>query len=212
MTSGASRRWIMQAVEDSLRRLDTDYIDLYQVHRPDPNTPEEETLRALDDLVTSGKVRYLGNSNFSGWQIAHSHWIAETRGYAPFISAQNEYSLLNRRAEAEVMPAAEKFGLGILPFLPLASGMLTGKYKRNADAPEGTVLGASPEPEPPPEAEEVVEEPAPAVARAARSAPSSARAPRSAPPRTAPRPAPKTTPTTTAEGLPPGLPQTRSGR
>ncbi len=144
MTSGGSRRWIMQAVEDSLRRLETDYIDLYQVHRPDENTPEEETLRALDDLVSSGKVRYLGNSNYSGWQIANSHWIAETKGYAPFIAAQNEYSLLNRRIEAEVVPAAEKFGLGILPFFPLASGLLTGKYQRNADAPEGARLASGP--------------------------------------------------------------------
>ncbi len=144
MTSGGSRRWIMQAVEDSLRRLDTDYIDLYQVHRPDENTPEEETLRALDDLVSSGKVRYLGNSNYSGWQIANSHWIAERKGYAPFISAQNEYSLLNRRIEAEVIPAAEKFGQGLLPFFPLASGLLTGKYQRNSDAPEGTRLATGP--------------------------------------------------------------------
>ncbi|MCK9495691.1 MAG: aldo/keto reductase [Dehalococcoidia bacterium] len=144
MTSGGSRRWIMQAVEDSLRRLETDYIDLYQVHRPDPNTPEEETLRALDDLVTQGKVRYLGNSNYSGWQIANSHWIAQTRGFAPFISAQNEYSLLNRRVEAEIVPAAQQFGLGVLPFFPLASGLLTGKYRRNADAPEGTRLASGP--------------------------------------------------------------------
>ena len=144
MTSGSSRRWIMQAVEDSLRRLDTDYIDLYQVHRPDPNTPEEETLRALDDLVSSGKVRYIGNSNYAGWQIANAHHIAQNRGYAPFISAQNEYSLLNRRIEAEVVPAAEQFGLGILPFFPLASGLLTGKYKRNSDAPEGARLSSGP--------------------------------------------------------------------
>ncbi|MGE0230137.1 MAG: aldo/keto reductase [Dehalococcoidia bacterium] len=144
MTSGGSRRWIMQAVEDSLRRLGTDYIDLYQVHRPDASTPEEETLRALDDLVSSGKVRYIGNSNYSGWQIANSHWIAETRGYAPFVSAQNEYSLLNRRIEAEVVPAAEKFGLGILPFFPLASGLLTGKYQRGAGGPEGARLSSGP--------------------------------------------------------------------
>jgi aryl-alcohol dehydrogenase-like predicted oxidoreductase len=143
MTAGTSRRWIMQAVEDSLRRLDTDYIDLYQVHRPDLDTPDDETLRALDDLVRSGKVRYIGNSNYSGWQIAHNHWIAETRGYTPFISAQNEYSLLNRRIEAEVIPAAEKFGLGLLPFFPLASGLLTGKYKRD-ERPEGSRLSSGP--------------------------------------------------------------------
>jgi len=143
MTAGTSRRWIMQAVEDSLRRLETDYIDLYQVHRPDPQTPDEETLRALDDLVRSGKVRYIGNSNYSGWEIAHNHWIAETRGYTPFISAQNEYSLLNRRIEAEVVPASEKFGLGLLPFFPLASGLLTGKYKRD-ERPEGARLSSGP--------------------------------------------------------------------
>lgn len=144
MQKGASRRWIMQAVEDSLRRLETDYIDLYQVHRPDPNTPDDETMRTLDDLVRSGKVRYLGNSNYSGWQIAHNHWIAETRGYAPFISAQNEYSLLDRRIEAEVVPAARKFGLGLLPFFPLASGLLTGKYRRDAPRPEGARLAQGP--------------------------------------------------------------------
>ena len=138
------RRNIEAAIDASLRRLKTDYIDLYQVHRPDENTPEEETLRALDDLVSSGKVRYIGNSNYSGWQIANSHWIAETKGYAPYISAQNEYSLLDRRIEAEVVPAAEKFGLSILPFFPLASGLLTGKYQRNADAPEGTRLASGP--------------------------------------------------------------------
>lgn len=145
MHSGASRRWIMQAVEDSLRRLGTDYIDLYQVHRPDPNTPDEETLRALDDLVRSGKVRYLGNSNYSGWQIAHNHWIAKTAGLTPFISAQNQYSLLDRSIEAEVVPAAQKFGLGILPFFPLASGLLTGKYKRGEAAPEGARLSQGPQ-------------------------------------------------------------------
>lgn len=144
MKSGASRRYIMQAVEDSLRRLGTDYIDLYQVHRPDASTPDEETLRTLDDLVRSGKVRYVGNSNYSGWQIAHNHWIAETRGYTPFVSAQNEYSLLNRRIESEVAPAARKFGLGLLPFFPLASGMLTGKYRRGESAPEGARLSQGP--------------------------------------------------------------------
>jgi aryl-alcohol dehydrogenase-like predicted oxidoreductase len=140
MTSGASRGYIMKAVDDSLRRLGTDYIDLYQVHRPDPKTPHEETMRALDDLVRSGKVRYLGNSNYTGWQIAHCDWIAKTGHMAPFISAQNQYSLLDRRIEAEVVPAAEQFGLGILPFFPLASGMLTGKYRRGESAPEGTRL------------------------------------------------------------------------
>lgn len=140
MQRGGSRFWIMRAVEDSLRRLQTDYIDLYQVHRPDPDTPEEETLRALDDLVSSGKVRYIGNSNYSGWQIANSAWIAQTRGYSPYVSAQNAYSLLDRSIEAEVVPAAEKFGLSIIPFSPLASGLLTGKYRRNEARPEGARL------------------------------------------------------------------------
>jgi aryl-alcohol dehydrogenase-like predicted oxidoreductase len=132
----------MQAVEDSLRRLQTDYIDLYQVHRPLGKTPHEETLRALDDLVRDGKVRYIGNSNYSGWQIAHNAWIARTYGHAPFVSAQNEYSLLNRDAETEVIPASQQFGLGFLPFFPLASGLLTGKYRRGAPPPEGTRLSS----------------------------------------------------------------------
>ncbi|MEX2228951.1 MAG: aldo/keto reductase [Dehalococcoidia bacterium] len=144
MKSGGSRRYIMQAVEDSLRRLGTDYIDLYQMHSPDPSTPMEETVRALDDLVTSGKVRYLGNSNFAGWQIAHAALIQKSEGLEPFISAQNQYSLLDRRVEAEVAPASEAFGLGILPFFPLASGLLTGKYRRGEAAPEGTRLAAGP--------------------------------------------------------------------
>ena len=137
---GASRRYIMNAVEASLRRLNTDYIDLYQVHVPDTQTPLEETMRALDDLVRDGKVRYIGNSNFSGWEIAHGHWIAEMRNLTPFISAQNDYSLLNRGVEREVTRACEQFGLGILPYFPLASGLLTGKYQRGQDAPEGTRL------------------------------------------------------------------------
>ena len=139
-TSGASRRYIMTAVEASLRRLNTDYIDLYQVHQPDRSTPLEETLRALDDLVTAGKVRYIGNSNYSGWEIASGHYIAQRDRVTPFISAQNNYSLLDRSVEAEIGPACEAFGLGMLPFFPLASGMLTGKYGRDQDAPEGTRL------------------------------------------------------------------------
>ena len=142
MRGGGSRRYIMQAVEDSLRRLGTDYIDLYQVHFPDAKTPLEETLRALDDLVRDGKVRYLGHSNFAGWQIASSHWIAETRNLAPFISAQNQYNLLQRGVEREVNPACEAFGVGMLPYFPLASGLLTGKYRRGEDPPEGTRLSS----------------------------------------------------------------------
>jgi len=132
-----ARRYIARAVEASLRRLDTDHIDLYQMHAPDPTTPIDETLSALDDLVRDGKVRYLGNSNFAGWQIADAAWTAKTTGRTPFVSAQNEYSWLKRGVEAEVVPACERFGLGLLPFFPLASGLLTGKYRRGAAAPEG---------------------------------------------------------------------------
>jgi aryl-alcohol dehydrogenase-like predicted oxidoreductase len=137
---GGSRRWIMRAVEDSLTRLGTDYIDLYQFHQPDPDTPIDETLRALDDLVSQGKVRYIGNSNFTGWQIADADWTAA--GGARFVSAQNLYSLLERKVEFEVLPACEHFGLGFLPFFPLASGLLSGKYKRGEKPPEGTRLAA----------------------------------------------------------------------
>ena len=135
-----SRSYIVRAVEASLRRLETDYLDLYQIHAPDPATPIEETLSALDDLVRSGKVRYLGNSNFAGWQIADADWTARTAGHTPFISAQNQYSLLHREVEDEVVPACEQFGLGLLPFFPLDSGLLTGKYQRDTTPPEGTRL------------------------------------------------------------------------
>lgn len=137
-----SRRYVMRAVESSLRRLGTDYIDLYQMHFPDPGTPIEETMAALDDLVRAGKVRYLGHSNFAGWQVAHTSWIAHTRGLAPFISAQNHYNLLHRDVEPELVPACRQFGLGLLPYFPLASGLLTGKYRRDAAAPEGARLAA----------------------------------------------------------------------
>jgi aryl-alcohol dehydrogenase-like predicted oxidoreductase len=135
-----ARRYIVRAVEGSLRRLGTDHIDLYQLHRPDPITPIEETLSTLDDLVRAGKVRYVGCSNFAGWQIADAAWVSRTRGWAPFISAQNEYSLLDRAVEAEVIPACLHFGLGMLPFFPLTSGLLTGKYRRGAAAPAGSRL------------------------------------------------------------------------
>ena len=135
---GGSRRWIMTAVEDSLRRLNTDYIDLYQHHQPDPDTPVDETLRALDDLVTQGKVRYLGNSNYTGWQIADADWTAA--GQTRFVSAQNQFSLLERAVEQEVLPACEHFGLGLLPFFPLGSGMLSGKYRRGEAPPENSRL------------------------------------------------------------------------
>jgi aryl-alcohol dehydrogenase-like predicted oxidoreductase len=137
-----SRRYIRKAVESSLRRLRTDWIDLYQMHAPDPATPIEETLTALDELVAEGKVRYIGCSNFSGWQLADADWIARTTGHERFISAQNHYSLIERGVEAELAPACERFGVGILPFYPLANGLLSGKYQRGAQAPEGTRLAA----------------------------------------------------------------------
>jgi aryl-alcohol dehydrogenase-like predicted oxidoreductase len=139
---GASRRYIMNAVDDSLRRLGTDYIDLYQQHIPDTETSIEETLRALDDLVSIGKVRYIGHSNFSGWQVSDAHWTAKYNGLNQSVTAQNLYNLLDRRIEQEVIPACEKYGVGMLPFFPLASGMLTGKYKRGTAPGEGTRLAA----------------------------------------------------------------------
>ena len=139
---GGSRRWMMQAAENSLRRLGTEYIDLYQIHFPDAGTPIEETLRALDDLVRQGKVRYVGCSNFAGWQVVEAAWTARTAGLAQFVSAQNFYNLLERNVERELVPACNAHGLGVLPYFPLASGLLTGKYQRGAAAPEGTRLSA----------------------------------------------------------------------
>ena len=143
MRSGASRRYMMQAVEDSLRRLGTDYIDLYQVHRPDARTPIEETMRALDDLVRSGKVRYVGVSNYAGWEIADAQWTAKVAGSVPLVSIQSEYNILNRSLDAEVVPAARKFGLSLVPFYPLASGLLTGKYRRGQTTEGGRLSGGS---------------------------------------------------------------------
>ncbi len=137
---GGSRRYIMAAVEDSLKRLGTDYLDLYQIHAPDPDTPQEETLSALDSLVRSGKVRYIGSSNFAGWQVAEAACIAREHDFAPYISAQNQYNLLDRRIERELIPACRHFGVGILPYFPLASGFLTGKYKRGQEPPKDTRL------------------------------------------------------------------------
>lgn len=127
---GASRRYVLSAAEVSLKRLGTDYIDVYIVHMPDPETPIGETLDALNTLVDQGKVRYIGCSNFSGWQISDAQWTAETRGLRGFVTAQNEWSLLERKIEAEVVPACAHHGLGLMPYFPLASGALTGKYKR----------------------------------------------------------------------------------
>jgi aryl-alcohol dehydrogenase-like predicted oxidoreductase len=138
---GASRAAIMYAAEESLRRLGTDYIDLYQIHRPDPKTPIEETLRAFDDLVRQGKVRHIGNSNFDGAQIDAAAAVSRERKLAAFCSAQNHYSLLTRGIEKDVVPACERHGLGVLPYFPLESGMLTGKYRRGEAPPEGTRLG-----------------------------------------------------------------------
>jgi aryl-alcohol dehydrogenase-like predicted oxidoreductase len=138
---GASRAAIMYAAEQSLLRLRTDYIDLYQIHRPDPKTPIEETLRAFDDLVRQGKVRYIGNSNFDGAQVDAAAAISREHELATFCSAQNHYSLLTRGIEKDLVPAVERHGLGILPFFPLESGLLTGKYKRGETPPEGTRLG-----------------------------------------------------------------------
>ncbi|MDO8616641.1 MAG: aldo/keto reductase [Dehalococcoidia bacterium] len=140
LNKGASRRYVMRAVEASLRRLGTDWIDLYQVHFPDPATPIEETQRALDDLVRQGKVRYIGCSNFAGWQVVEAQWTARTHQLTPFISAQNEYSLLDRRVERELVPACNAYGLGVLPYFPLASGFLSGKYRPGEPPPQGTRL------------------------------------------------------------------------
>jgi aryl-alcohol dehydrogenase-like predicted oxidoreductase len=137
---GASRRYIFSAVEASLRRLGTDYLDLYQLHQPDPETPQHETLEALTDLVRAGKVRYVGSSNFAGWQAVEAEWISRTHNLARYVAAQNQYNLLDRRVERELVPACLKYGVGILPYFPLASGFLTGKYRRGAEAPKGARL------------------------------------------------------------------------
>lgn len=135
-----SRRYIRRAVEASLTRLGTDHIDLYQMHEPDVMTPIEETLAALHELVVEGKVRYLGSSNFAGWQVVDADWTASSSGFERFISAQNKYSLLDRSVEAELVPACDQVGVGILPFYPLEYGLLTGKYARGATAPQGSRL------------------------------------------------------------------------
>jgi aryl-alcohol dehydrogenase-like predicted oxidoreductase len=138
------RAYIRRAIEASLRRLRTDYVDLYQLHTPDPVTPVAETLAALTELVAEGKVRYLGNSNFTGWQIADAAHVARAAGTAPFVSAQNHWSLLEREVEAEVLPAARHFGLGVLPYFPLANGLLTGKVRRGQAPPAGSRLAGRP--------------------------------------------------------------------
>jgi aryl-alcohol dehydrogenase-like predicted oxidoreductase len=141
---GASRRYIVNAVEASLKRLKTDYIDLYQQHDYDSLTPIEETLRALDDLVREGKVRYIGNSNFPAWRIAEAEYVARAMNVNRFVSCQDEYSLVVRDIEKDLLPAAQEYKLGLLPFFPLASGLLTGKYKKGEAAPSDTRFGKVP--------------------------------------------------------------------
>ncbi|MEO8524234.1 MAG: aldo/keto reductase [Caldimonas sp.] len=140
LREGGSRRYIMSAVEASLRRLKTDWIDLYQVHAHDPKTPIEETLRALDDLVRQGKVRYIGCSNFPVWRMAEAAWAAKLHDTETFISSQDEYSLMMRDPDKERIAAMQAYGIGLLPYFPLASGMLSGRYKRGAAVPEGSRL------------------------------------------------------------------------
>jgi len=140
---GGSRRYVLAAAEASLKRLGSDYIDVYLQHIPDANTPIEETLDALDTLIQQGKVRYAGCSNFSGWQITDAAWQAQTRGLRGLVTAQNEWSLLSRGVEAEVVPACEHLGVSIMPYFPLASGALTGKYKRGQKPGEDSRYGRS---------------------------------------------------------------------
>ncbi|MGW5402133.1 aldo/keto reductase [Streptomyces sp. NPDC003952] len=138
--SRGGRAYIRRAVEASLTRLQTDHIDLYQLHSPDPAVPVAETLAALTELVTEGKIRYIGHSNFSGWQLAEAAHVARETGAAPFVSAQNEWSLLQRSVERELVPAAVHYGVGVLPYFPLANGLLTGKIRRGAPVPAGSRL------------------------------------------------------------------------
>ena len=139
-----SRRYIRIAVEASLRRLQTDWIDLYQLHRPDPLTPIDETISALDELITEGKVRHIGHSNLAGWQIADAEYVAALGSHPKFISAQNEYSLLVRDAEAEVLPAVNAYGLGFLPFFPLYNGLFTGKFSRTGGPDDSRIMNLRP--------------------------------------------------------------------
>ncbi len=141
---GASRLYVVRALEASLRRLKTDWIDLYQLHRPDAQTPIEETLRALDDLVKSGKVRAIGCSNLSTAQLQEAMTVAQRQSLTSFVTAQDEYSLLEREVEKDRLPIMRKHGMGLLPYFPLASGLLTGKYKHNAPLPAGTRLARNP--------------------------------------------------------------------
>ena len=135
---GTSRYHLMNAVEDSLTRLQSDHIDLYYVHRWDKRVPIEETLRGLDDLIRMGKVRYIGCSDFAAYQLAHANLLAEVRGWTPFVAIQSEYHILNRSVEQEVLPYCQEHNVGFIPYFPLAGGFLTGKYKRGQTAPAGS--------------------------------------------------------------------------
>lgn len=141
---GGSPEHVRRAIEASLRRLETDYVDVYMLHQPDPSTPIEATLEAVDRLVSEGKVRAIANSNFAAWEVADADWTSRTRGLARFVAAENRYSLLDRTAERELVPACRRFGLSLIPYSPLASGLLTGKYRRGQPPPEGTRLASSP--------------------------------------------------------------------
>ncbi|GAA1705600.1 aldo/keto reductase [Microbacterium sediminicola] len=136
--AGGSRRWIVRAVEDSLRRLQTDHIDLYQLHRPDPSTPIDETVAAFDELRQAGKIRWAGSSVFPAEMLVESQWAAERQGVAPFVSEQSPYSILVRGTERAVLPAAQAHGVGVIAWSPLNGGWLTGKYRRGVAAPEGS--------------------------------------------------------------------------
>jgi aryl-alcohol dehydrogenase-like predicted oxidoreductase len=141
---GASPEHVRRAIEASLRRLQVDYVDVYMLHQPDRATPIEATLEALDSLVDEGKVRAIASSNFAGWQVADADWTSRSRGFARFLAAENRYSLHDRSAERELVPACRRFGLSLIPYSPLANGLLTGKYRRGQPAPEGARLASSP--------------------------------------------------------------------
>ncbi len=140
-----ARDYVMKAVDASLKRLQTDYIDLYQFHMPDPITPIEETLRALDDIVRSGKVRYIGCSNFASWELCEALWVSRAAGITSFVSVQPKYNLLDRYIEQELVPCCQAYNISVIPWFPLAAGLLTGKYKRGEPPPEGTRFGSNPE-------------------------------------------------------------------
>ena len=142
---GTSRRHVIEQCHASLKRLQTDYIDLYQLHRPRTDIPIDETLRALDDLVRDGKVRYIGTSTYAAWQFVEALWVSKEYGLNRFVTEQSPYNILDRRIERELLPMAQTYGVGILPWSPLAGGLLTGKYKRGEGAPEGSRYAARPD-------------------------------------------------------------------